>query len=178
MIQCTVTTSGTGYNVDISPTDNCTVANGVVTATDETAQANFSVEFTAAVGYKITNIDWTGSSDVNVLQDGNSFAVSFNGSDPGSEASNTLAFTVTTTDGNIVINITSNGTTTLATAGKLCNSNIDVNVNVPQAEPIEVSTAAAMNALLVAGNVGKVYKFTGTTDSTYANGDLYEVVSE
>lgn len=131
MIQCTVTTSGTGFTVDISPTDNCTVANGVVTATDETAQANFSVEFLAAVGYKITNIEWTGSSDVNVLQDGNSFAVSFNGSDPGSEASNTLAFTVTTTEGNIEINITSNGTTTLATAGKLCNRNIDVVTNVP-----------------------------------------------
>lgn len=44
--------------------------------------------------------------------------------------------------------------------------------------PIEVSTAAAMTALLVAANVGKVYKFTGTTDATYTNGDLYEVVSE
>lgn len=44
--------------------------------------------------------------------------------------------------------------------------------------PIEVSTAAAMTALLVAANVGKVYKFTGTTDTTYTNGDLYEVVSK
>lgn len=44
--------------------------------------------------------------------------------------------------------------------------------------PIEVSTAAAMTALLVAANVGKVYKFTDTTDATYTNGDLYEVVSE
>lgn len=44
--------------------------------------------------------------------------------------------------------------------------------------PIEVSTAAAMTVLLVTANVGKVYKFTGTTDATYTNGDLYEVVSE
>lgn len=43
--------------------------------------------------------------------------------------------------------------------------------------PIEVSTAAAITALLVAANVGKVYKFTGTTDATYTNGDLYEVVN-
>lgn len=43
--------------------------------------------------------------------------------------------------------------------------------------PIEVSTAAAMTALLVTANVGKVYKFTGTTDATYTNGDLYEVVN-
>lgn len=130
-VQCTVTTSGTGFTVDISPTDNCTVANGVVTATDETAQASFSVEFFAAVGYKITDIDWTCSSDVNVTVDGNSFAVNFNGSDPGSVSANTLAFTVTTTEGNIEINITSNGTTTLATAGKLCNRNIAVITDVP-----------------------------------------------
>ena len=39
----------------------------------------------------------------------------------------------------------------------------------------EVATAAAMNALLVEANVGKYYKFTGTTDSNYTNGDLYLV---
>ena len=33
--------------------------------------------------------------------------------------------------GNTQINITKNGTTTLATAGKYCDSNIDVNVDVP-----------------------------------------------
>ena len=48
-------------------------------------------------------------------------------------------------------------------------------VNVPSV--IDVATAAGMNAVLVAGNVGRVYRFTGTTDSTYTNGDLYEVVS-
>ena len=44
-------------------------------------------------------------------------------------------------------------------------------------KPIEITTAAEMNNLLVAANVGKVYKFTGTTDSTYTNGEIYEVVS-
>nr|DAW66813.1 MAG TPA: hypothetical protein [Caudoviricetes sp.] len=48
-------------------------------------------------------------------------------------------------------------------------------VNVPAVE--EVATAAAMNALLVEANVGKYYKFTGTTDSNYTNGDLYLVES-
>ena len=43
--------------------------------------------------------------------------------------------------------------------------------------PIEISTASEMTALLVAANVGKVYKFTGTTDDTYTNGNLYEVVN-
>lgn len=142
-IKCTVTTSGTGFTVGISPTDNCTVADGVATVTDETAEASFSVEFTAASGYSITSIDYNNSSDVNVLNDGNNFAVSFNSYDPGSEPENTLAFTVVTSSNsgsggdnpdqpssNIQINISQNGTTTLATAGKFCNRNIDVNVDV------------------------------------------------
>lgn len=49
-------------------------------------------------------------------------------------------------------------------------------VSVPSIE--DVSTAAALTAKLVAANVGNVYRFTGTTDDTYTNGDLYEVVSE
>lgn len=40
---------------------------------------------------------------------------------------------------------------------------------------VEVSTAAEMNALLVEANVGKAYKFVGTTDDTYTNGDIYIV---
>lgn len=52
----------------------------------------------------------------------------------------------------------------------------NVNVNVPSSGGVEeVATAAAMDALLVEANVGKYYKFTGTTDSNYTNGDLYLV---
>lgn len=40
--------------------------------------------------------------------------------------------------------------------------------------PIEISTDAGMEAVLTSGNVGKVYKFTGTSN-TYTNGDLYIV---
>lgn len=38
--------------------------------------------------------------------------------------------------------------------------------------PIEVSTEAEMTALLISGEVGGVYKYTGTT-GTYENGALY-----
>lgn len=41
----------------------------------------------------------------------------------------------------------------------------------------EISTEQEMNALLIADNVGKVYRFVGVTGA-YVNGDLYEVVSE
>ena len=67
---------------------------------------------------------------------------------------------------------TTNGEVT-PSSGKFLSK---VTVNVPAI--VDVATAAEMNAKLVAGNVGKVYRFTGTTDSTYTNGDLYEVVSE
>lgn len=40
--------------------------------------------------------------------------------------------------------------------------------------PIEVSTDSEMEAVLTSENVGKVYKFTGTSD-IYTNGDLYIV---
>lgn len=40
--------------------------------------------------------------------------------------------------------------------------------------PIEISTDAGMEAVLTSSNVGKVYKFTGTS-GTYINGDLYVV---
>lgn len=59
-----------------------------------------------------------------------------------------------------------------APSGKFWDS---VTIAVPQNIPQEVSTSAAMDALLVAANVGKVYKFTGTTDDKYTNGDLYVV---
>ena len=40
--------------------------------------------------------------------------------------------------------------------------------------PIEISTDIEMETVLSSENVGKVYKFTGTT-GTYINGDLYIV---
>ena len=75
------------------------------------------------------------------------------------------------------VDIVANGTTDVTpTAGKDGMSKVTVNVNVPTASAVEeVATAAAMDALLVEANVGKYYKFTGTTDSNYTNGDIYLV---
>lgn len=42
--------------------------------------------------------------------------------------------------------------------------------------PIEVETAAEMTEKLVATNVGKIFKYTGTTDATYTHNELYEVI--
>lgn len=75
------------------------------------------------------------------------------------------------------VTVTTNGTTEVTpTTGKDGISKVTINTNVPTASAVEeVATAAAMNALLVEANVGKYYKFTGTTDSNYTNGDLYLV---
>jgi len=75
--------------------------------------------------------------------------------------------------------VTPSGTKSITSNG----SNIDVSayakadVSVPthEGEPIEISTSAGMSAVLIAENVGKVYRYTGTTDANYTNGDLYEV---
>lgn len=52
----------------------------------------------------------------------------------------------------------------------------DIVITVPEATdsplPIEVATEAEMTALLTSGEVGGVYKYTGTT-GTYENGALY-----
>ena len=76
------------------------------------------------------------------------------------------------------VTVTANGTTEVTASSGKYLSKVTVTTNVPTSVIEEVSTAAEMNALLVAANVGKAYKFTGTTDSTYTNGDIYEVVQE
>lgn len=76
-----------------------------------------------------------------------------------------------------VVDVVANGTTEVTPmAGKDGLSKVTINTNVPSSGGVEeVATAAAMDALLVEANVGKYYKFTGTTDSNYTNGDLYLV---
>ena len=74
------------------------------------------------------------------------------------------------------VTVTTNGTTEVTpTSGKDGMSKVTVTTNVPTSPIEEVATASAMNALLVEANVGKYYKYTGTTDSNYTNGDLYLV---
>ncbi len=75
------------------------------------------------------------------------------------------------------VTITENGTTEVTpTSGEDGMSKVIINTNVPTASAVEeVATASAMDALLVEANVGKYYKYTGTTDSNYTNGDLYLV---
>lgn len=68
---------------------------------------------------------------------------------------------------------------TLSCSGKKMTT--DVVIEIPKATdsplPTEVSTEAEMTALLTSGEVGGVYKYTGTT-GTYENGALYVLEEE
>lgn len=78
------------------------------------------------------------------------------------------------------VSVVSNGITIVEPDEGNVLSKVTINTNVPSTISAieEVSTADAMNALLVVANVGKAYKFVGTTDDTYTNGDVYEVVQD
>lgn len=43
-------------------------------------------------------------------------------------------------------------------------------------KPIELATNEEMEAVLVADNIGKIYKYVGETNETFTNGNLYQVM--
>lgn len=59
----------------------------------------------------------------------------------------------------------------LAKTSDVLKTYIDDKVNVPQ----QIATASDMDSLLIAENVGKVYIYTGTTNVSYTQGDIYIV---
>lgn len=42
---------------------------------------------------------------------------------------------------------------------------------------IDVSDADELTTMLTADNLGNIYRYTGETNETYTNGDLYEVIA-
>lgn len=108
------------------------------------------------------------------------YGVNLNGETSSASLGSNNIITVEAYQGNITFNITSNGTTTLATKKTYVPSDIDFIVNVPTnvAGVTEITTSSAMDEALVQANVGKYYKYTGTTDDKYTNGDIYQVQDE
>lgn len=68
---------------------------------------------------------------------------------------------------NTQVNITENGTTTLATAGKYCDRNIDVNVNVPTYET-ELAEQKAITDSIVNGTITTYFNDTVETVRAHA----------
>ena len=77
------------------------------------------------------------------------------------------------------IKMTSVNGVTLRTANKYVEDDIHV---IPDFEmgssgtPIELTTSEEMEAVLVAENIGKIYKYVGETNETFTNGNLYQVM--
>ena len=74
------------------------------------------------------------------------------------------------------IKITSKDGVKLLTKDKFCDD--DINVTVDESllgTPIELATSEEMEAVLVADNIGKIYKYVGETNETFTNGNLYQV---
>lgn len=87
-----------------------------------------------------------------------------------------------TTDGLVLLDLTADTVTANKlpkgiTAHDRSGTPIIGTVEVNSAIPIEVSTEAEMTVLLESGEVGGVYKYTGTT-GTYENGALYVLEAE
>lgn len=51
-----------------------------------------------------------------------------------------------------------------------------LSINGSGGTPIELSTSAEMESVLVAENIGKIYKYVGETNETFTNGNLYQVL--
>lgn len=66
---------------------------------------------------------------------------------------------------NTQVNVTQNGTTTLATAGKYCDRNIDVNVSVPTNEPTQFVNVLEYAVL----EINTRYSNNGTVNSNQPN---------
>ena len=73
-----------------------------------------------------------------------------------------------------LVNIANSVRTKLGVTNPYYVSDLSGAIDSIAVTPIEISTDAGMEAVLTNNNVGKVYKFTGTSD-TYTNGDLYIV---
>ena len=80
-------------------------------------------------------------------------------------------------NGSTVATIESGKVATLPIKDKRMASNIVVTVPANTALPIEVATEIEMHQLLTTGEIGGVYKYTGTT-GTFENGTLYVLENE
>ena len=173
-----ITSSG---NTDIVPSDGKLLSKVTVSPvlqSDKPAYASDTTQFiTPDAGYAgLRSVELAAAplQDITVTQ-ATDIAQEITNPDPGYYGFGKITVPQLTGEEKTVT-ITENGTTTVNYSDPKLMSKVTITTSVPAI--VDVATAAEMNAKLVAANVGRVYRFTGTTDNTYTNGDLYEVVSE
>ena len=146
----------------------------------------------ATVNKKISKVEINGATLIDISNDTVAANILAEGYTAHDKTGNTITGTLTQQSGKTVTPGTSdvvaveNGKYTTDTVYVKGDSNLTadniksgtsifgVTGSYVDSTPIEISTDAGMEAVLTSSNVGKVYKFTGTSD-TYTNGDLYIV---
>lgn len=78
-----------------------------------------------------------------------------------------------TTLGDVVRGITNNSNK--MTVDQMIETLSNLSASGSSGEAIEVETSEEMDALLVAENIGLVYKYTGVTNENYTYGKLYTI---
>ena len=92
----------------------------------------------------------------------------------------TLNVALAMANGNQVIDAEKYKTITITKPDTMVPENIKKDINIGGVTGTlsgmqDISTEAAMDALLVAANIGNAYRFTGDTTSKYIKGDVYVV---
>ena len=146
----------------------------------------------ATVNKNISKVEINGATLIDISNDTVAANILAEGYTAHDKTGNTITGTLTQQSGKTVMPGTSNvvavesgkyttGTVYIKGDSNLTADNIKSGTSIfgvtgsyMDSTPIEISTDAGMEAVLTSGNVGKVYKFTGTSD-TYTNGDLYIV---
>lgn len=88
-----------------------------------------------------------------------------------------MAYNKVVYNNNTLIDLTSDTVTSSSLESGIIAHSADgstITGTLIKAVPIDIDNDTDMAAVLVASNVGKCYRFTGTT-GTYTNGDLYIV---
>ena len=146
----------------------------------------------ATVNKNISKVEINGATLIDISNDTVAANILAEGYTAHDKTGNTITGTLTQQSGKTVTPGTSNivavesgkyttGTVYVKGDSNLTAGNIKSGTSIfgvtgsyVDSTPIEISTDAGMEAVLTSGNVGKVYKFIGTSD-TYTNGDLYIV---
>lgn len=150
------------------------------------------MESRASVDAKVSKVEVNGATLIDISNDTVTANILAEGYTAHDKTGNTITGTLTQQSGKTVTPGTSDvvavesgkyttGTVYVKGDSNLTADNIKSGTSIfgvtgsyVDSTPIEISTDAGMEAVLTSSNVGKVYKFTGTSD-TYTNGDLYIV---
>lgn len=192
---CNGTTCTLAYELNSQSTGNGWINSSFKNITFDTLpneQLMSILSANATVNKKVSKVEINGATLIDISNDTVAANILAEGYTAHDKTGNTITGTLTQQSGKTVTPGTSDmvavesgkyttGTVYIKGDSNLTADNIKSGISIfgvtgsyVDSTPIEISTDAGMEAVLTSSNVGKVYKFTGTSD-TYTNGDLYIV---